>query len=184
MQQCYLTSNKNELEIDYIHASVFPLSLICILKCFKHTAKIKLSLVQNVSLCAKKKKCWTCVVVAKRGVTNNIYMGEVCISAVSQSTACLSLYQSKDNEGSPHCNYRQCICQSLLINMNKEGRIKVFGLNLPRFLTWEGENGPASYSSYQNLLRERVFKAFVCQSFPVMDGWVRHVEGVQAQRLM
>lgn len=50
-------------------------------------------------------KCQTCVVVAKQTVTNNIYMEEVCISAASQSTACLSLYQSKDNEGSPHCNY-------------------------------------------------------------------------------
>lgn len=50
-------------------------------------------------------KCQTCVVVAKQTATNNIYMGEVCISAASQSTACLSLYQSKDNEGSPHCNY-------------------------------------------------------------------------------
>lgn len=53
---------------------------------------------------------------------------------------------------------QQWVCQSVLINMNKEGWIKVFGLNLPRFLTWERENGPASYSSYQNLLRERVFK--------------------------
>lgn len=52
----------------------------------------------------------------------------------------------------------QWVCQSLLINMNKEGWIKVFGLNLPRFLTWERENGLAAHSSYQNLQRERVFK--------------------------
>lgn len=51
------------------------------------------------------KKCQTCAVVAKRTVTNNIYMEEVCISAASQSTARLSLHQSKNNEGSPHCNY-------------------------------------------------------------------------------
>lgn len=57
-------------------------------------------------------KCQTCVVVAKQTVTNNIYMEEVCISAASQSTACLSLHQSKDNEGSPHCNY-QTMCLSV-----------------------------------------------------------------------
>lgn len=53
---------------------------------------------------------------------------------------------------------KQWLCQSLLINMNKEGWIKVLGLNLPRFLTREWENSPASYSSYQTLPRERVFK--------------------------
>lgn len=52
---------------------------------------------------------------------------------------------------------RQWVCHSLLINMNKEGWIKVLGLNLPQFLTWERENSPASHSSYQNLPRQRVF---------------------------
>lgn len=60
---------------------------------------------------------------------------------------------------------RQWVCQSLLINMNKEGWIKVFGLNLPWFLTWEREHGPASYSSYQNLLRDRVFKLLCVSLF-------------------
>lgn len=63
----------------------------------------KINCEQNISIA---QKCQTCVVVAKQTVTNNIYMEEVCISAASQSTACLSLHQSKDNEGSPHCNYQ------------------------------------------------------------------------------
>lgn len=78
-----------------------PFLLFITFFCFL-LAKIYLNSRQNVFIV---QKCQTCVVVAKQTVTNNIYMEEVCISAASQSTACLSLYQSKDNEGSPHCNY-------------------------------------------------------------------------------
>lgn len=73
----------------------------------------------------------------------------------------------------------QWVCHSRLINMNKEGWIKVFGLNLPHFLTWDGENGPASHSSYQERRWGESFQAFVCHSFPVMTGWVQRGEGVE-----
>lgn len=107
-----------------------------------------------------------------------------CISAASQSTACLSLYQSKDNEGSPHCNYptMNLSVTSHAYEWERGGGIKVFGLNLPGFLTWERENGPGIIFVLSKSPEGESFSAFVCQSFPVMTGWVQHVEGVEGVR--
>lgn len=80
----------------------------------------------------KKKKNQTCVVVAKQTVTNNIYMEEVCISAASRGPACLSLHQSKDNGGSPHCNYQTMALSVTSHKYEKGGMDKGVG---PKFAT-------------------------------------------------